>query len=216
MKYFPILPALLFLSGGAALAQQEAIQAYGKKFFHRDGQRTETQKMGDSLTVKQETYSKDDVLTEIRVFRVDDQGRPVSGVLFDGRQNKRGAMSYHYDPNTHQLMWEELKNREGKLIRRLFYPGALKDPRYAKRIVAFSYDPQKEENAQQPTEVKGAAQPIMPVTQSGGDFEPGVAQGTAAPTPQEAAAAAKARNMPVTIPQAPAKRAWLKQKKTAS
>lgn len=214
MKYFPILPALLFLSGGAALAQQEAIQAYGKKFFHRDGQRTETQKMGNSLTVVQETYSKDDILTEVRVFKVDEQGRPLSGRLMDGRKNKIGVMTYRYDPNTQQLMCEELSNREGQLIRRLFYPGALKDPRYAKRIVAFSYDPKKGGNAQ-PTEIKGTAQPIMPVTQSGGDFQPGVAQGTAAPTPEEAAAAAKARNMPVTIPQSPRKPAWLKQKKTA-
>ncbi|MDB6136539.1 MAG: hypothetical protein JWM59_4782 [Verrucomicrobiales bacterium] len=212
MKFFPILPALLLLSGGASLAQ-EAIQAYGKKFFHRDGQRTETQKMGNSLIVRQETYSKDDILTEIREFTVDDQGRPLSGRLFDGRQNKRGTMSYHYDPNTRQLMWEELKNRDGKLVRRLFYPGALKDPRYAKRIVAFSYDPQKGESAEQPMEIKGTVQPIMPVTQSDGEFQPGIAQGTAAPTPQEAAAAAKVRNMPVTTPQTAKKASWLKQRK---
>jgi hypothetical protein len=212
MKYFQILPALLFLSGSAALAQQEAIQAYGKKFIHRDGQRTETQKMGNSLIVRQETYSKDDILTEIREFTVDEQGRPLSGRLFDGRQNKRGTMSYHYDPNTRQLMWEELRNRDGKLVRRLFYPGALKDPRYAKRIVAFSYDPQKGESAP-PMEIKGSAQPILPVTQSDGDFQPGIAQGTAAPTPQEAAAAAKARNMPVITPQTAKKASWLKQKK---
>ncbi|RYD31131.1 MAG: hypothetical protein EOP86_18555 [Verrucomicrobiaceae bacterium] len=211
MKFFPILPALLLLSGGASLAQ-EAIQAYGKKFFHRDGQRTETQKMGNSLVVVQETYSKDDILTEVRVFNVDEQGRPLTGRLLDGRRNKRGTMSYHYDPNSQQLMWEELKNRDGKLIRRLFYPGALKDPRYAKRIVAFSYDPQKGESAP-PMEIKGSAQPIMPVTQDNGDFQPGIAQGTAAPTPQEAADAAKARNMPVTTPQTAKKASWLRQRK---
>lgn len=210
MKYFQVLPALLLLSGGASLAQ-EVIQAYGKKFIHRDGQRTETQKMGDSLTVRQETYSKDDVLTEIRNFRVDEQGRPVFGTLLDGRQNKRGVMTYHYDPNTQQLMCEELRNRDGQLVRRLYYPGALKDPRYAKRIVAFSYDPQKGEKAQ-PMEIKGTVQPIMPVTQNNGEFQPGIAQGTAAPTPQEAADAAKARNMPVTTTQTAKKASWLKQK----
>ncbi|MES2706662.1 MAG: hypothetical protein V4726_08675 [Verrucomicrobiota bacterium] len=214
MKNFLLLFTFFLISGGAAPAQKQ-VQAYGRVFIHKDGSRTETQKMGDSSRVRQDTYNKDNVLTEVRIFKVDEEGRLKNGVIYDGRQNPVGSTRYFYDPYSNQLLMEELYNKNGILVRKLYYPGALKDPKFAKRMVAFSFDPAKP-NAKE-VEIKGPVKPIVPVTQGGGEFEPGVAQGTAAPTPQEAAAA-KARSGASTIPAAPAapkRPSWLKQKSGA-
>lgn len=217
MKSFPlVLLGLALTSGGAAMAQKP-VEAYGRVFIHNNGQRTETQKMGDSNSVRQDTYNKDHILQEVRIFKVDTEGRLRSGVIYDGKENPVGSTKYLYDNATNQLQVEELFNRKGQLVRRLFYPGALKDPRFAKRMVAFSFDPDKAPDQQQVKEIKGPVQPIVPVTKSGEDFEPGVAQGTAAPTPQEAAAAAKSRSSTAdaaATTAAPKRAAWLKQKKS--
>lgn len=216
MKCFPLVLLGLALAGGGVAMAQKPVEAYGRVFIHNNGQRTETQKMGDSNSVRQDTYNKDHVLQEVRIFKVDTEGRLRSGVIYDGRENPVGSTKYLYDQATNQLQVEELFNRKGQLVRRLFYPGALKDPRFAKRMVAFSYDPEKPAE-QQVKEIKGPVQPIVPVTKSGEDFEPGVAQGTAAPTPQEAAAAAKSRSGTpdaAAANAAPKRSAWLKQKKT--
>lgn len=213
MKFLPLV--FFALAGCGAAMAQKPVEAYGRVFIHNDGKITETQKMGDSNSVRQDTYNKDHVLQEVRIFKVDSEARLRSGVIYDGKKNAIGSTKYVYDQSSNQLQVEELFNRKGQLVRRLFYPGALKDPRFAKRMVAFSYDPEKPAEQQQVKEIKGPVQPIVPVTKSGEDFEPGVAQGTAAPTPQEAAAA-KARSGTPDVPTAgaaPKRASWLKQKK---
>lgn len=191
MKNFLLLSSLVLGFAAAAPAQQP-VEAYGRIFYHRDGQCTMTQKMGDSSSVRQDTYNKDKILTEVRVFKVDEAGHLRNGVIYDGRKNPIGSTKYTYDPSSSQLLVEELYDKNGHLVRRLYYPGALKDPRFAKRMVAFSFDPEKPSAKE--VEIKGPVKPIVPVTQNGEAFEPGVSQGAAAPTPQEAAAQAKARS----------------------
>lgn len=186
------------------------VEAYGKVFYHNNGQRTETQKMGNSNEIREETYDKNDVLSAVRVFQVDTKGRLRNGVIYDGRKNPVGSTRYSFDPQTDQPIEEQLFNREGKLVRRLFYPGALKDPRYAKRTVAFSFDPN------QPTDlgkvVEGKVKPIIPVTQNEDEFEPGLPTGTAAPTAQEAAERRHGSPPPAMAKPLPS-RSWMKQKK---
>jgi hypothetical protein len=218
MKIFPLVLLALAIGGGGAAMAQKPVEAYGRVFIHNNGQITETQKMGDSSTVRQDTYTKDHIRQEVRIFKVDSEGRLRSGVIYDGKENAIGSTRYTYDAASNQLQVEELYNNKGQLVRRLFYPGALKDPRFAKRMVAFSYNPDKPEGQQEVKEIKGPVRPIVPVTKSNEDFEPGVAQGTAAPTPQEAAAAAKNRSGTSAVPaaaaapEAPKRASWLKQK----
>ena len=208
MKRYLISACSLLVAAEVSCAGGK-VEAYGKVFCHNNGQRTETQKMGNSSEIREETYDKNDVLTAVRVFQTDSKGRLRNGVIYDGRKNPVGSTRYSFDPLTDQPIEEQLFNKEGKLVRRLFYPGALKDPRYAKRTVAFSFDPNK------PTDlgkvVEGRAKPIVPVTQNEDEFEPGLPTGTAAPTAQEAA---ERRN---GTPPPPAKplpsRSWLKQRK---
>lgn len=172
----------LVLAAGVAPAQQK-VEAYGKVFYHNNGQRTETQKMGNSNEIREETYDKNNVLSAVRVFQLDSKGRLRNGVIYDGSKKAVGSTKYLFDPQTDQPLEEHLFNKEGQMVRRLYFPGVLKDPRYAKRTVAFTYDPNK------PTApgrvVEGNARPIVPVTQNEDEFEPGMPTGTAAPTPQE-------------------------------
>ena len=127
MKNFLLLSTFLLGSGTAALAQKQ-VEAYGRIFYHRDGQCTMTQKMGDSSSVRQDTYNKDKILTEVRVFKVDEAGHLRNGVIYDGRKNPVGSTRYTYDASSSQLQVEELFDKNGRLVRRLYYPGALKDP----------------------------------------------------------------------------------------
>lgn len=203
----------LVLAAGVAPAQQK-VEAYGKVFYHNNGQRTETQKMGNSNEIREETYDKNNVLSAVRVFQLDSKGRLRNGVIYDGRKNPVGSTRYSFDPQTDQPIEEQLFNKDGKLVRRLFYPGALKDPRYAKRTVAFSFDPNKPSDLGKV--VEGRARPIVPVTQNEDEFEPGMPTGTAAPTPQEEYQRRNERPnqtaAPVNAKPLPP-RSWLKQKK---
>ncbi len=213
MKTTLIFAGWLLMMAGAAPAGQK-VEAYGKVFYHNNGQRTETQKMGNSNQIREETYDKNDVLTAVRVFQTDSKGRLRNGVIYDGRKNPVGSTRYSFDPQTDQPIEEQLFNKEGKLVRRLFYPGALKDPRYAKRTVAFSFDPNKP--ADLGKVVEGKVKPIVPVTQNEDEFEPGLPTGTAAPTPGEAAERRRGTPPPPpssVAPKSGASRSWLKQKK---
>lgn len=203
--------ALTLLTAAELSHAGQKVEAYGKVFYHNNGQRTETQKMGNSNEIREETYDKNNVLSAVRVFQVDSKGQLLHGVIYDGRKNPVGSTRYAFDPQTGQPIEEQLFNREGKLVRRLFYPGALKDARYAKRTVAFSFDPNKP--ADLGKVVEGKVKPIVPVTQNEDEFEPGLPTGTAAPTLQEEYLRRNGK------PEAPAAskplppRSWLKQKK---
>lgn len=212
MKINLISPSILLLLTGAASAEAK-VEAYGKVFYHNNGQRTETQKMGNSNEIREETFDKNNVLSAVRVFQVDTKGRLRNGVIYDGRKNPVGSTRYSFDPQTDQPIEEQLFNREGKLVRRLFYPGALKDPRYAKRTVAFSFDPNKP--ADLGKVVEGKVKPIVPVTQNEDEFEPGLPTGTAAPTAQEAAERRNSTPPPASAKPLPA-RTWMKQKKPST
>ena len=210
MKRISISAGLLCITAAHCPAQQK-VDAFGKVFYHNNGQRTTTQKMGNSNEIREETYDKNNVLSAVRIFQVDTKGRLLNGVIYDGRKNPVGSTRYSFDPQTDQPVEEQLFNKEGKLVRRLFYPGALKDARYAKRTVAFSFDPTK------PTDpgkvVEGKVKPIVPVTQNEDEFEPGLPTGTAAPTPAEFQERRNGTPPSSATPKPLPPRSWMPQKK---
>ncbi|MES2706661.1 MAG: hypothetical protein V4726_08670 [Verrucomicrobiota bacterium] len=169
--------------GGQPVFKKVAPQKPVAVFGHSNGWRTETRKTEDSSRVRQDTYNKDNVLAEVRIFKVDGEGRLKNGVIYDGRQNPVGSTRYSYDPHSNQLLMEELYNKNGILARKLYYPGALKDPEFAKRMVAFSFDPQKRNPRE--VEIEGPVQPIVPVSGNGGEFIPEAGAGRA-PIPSAA------------------------------
>lgn len=181
LRWIPL--ALLLAAGGTASAQQQH-DAISRIFKHNNGQRTETQKMGGENKIREFVYDKNNILCGKREFNLDSKGQIISGHIEDGRKNKLGSTQNFFDQRTGQLLYENLYNRDGKLVRQLLYPGSLKDPKFAKRMVAFNYDPNNA--AAPPKQVTGKVQPIAPVTKSEDEFEPGLPQGTAAPTAQEA------------------------------
>lgn len=176
-------------SPGAARAQEKRIEAYGTKLLHRDGSRTETQKMGDSMQIRQETFDKNNVLIQIRVFQLDTLGRHRQGIIWDGRKNPLASIDYIYNESTGKMSEERMHNVKGKVIRRLFYPGAFpNDPRYANRIVAFNFDPERPDD--KGTEVKGEVKPIAPLKSAEDEFDPSIPGATALPSASAAAAPA--------------------------
>jgi hypothetical protein len=119
-------------------------------------------------------------------------------VIYDGKKNVLGSMYYGYDSATDQIVEERLFNAKGNIIRRLFYPGALKDPRFAKRFVAFNYDP--DNPAAKPVADTKDVKPVRPVEQAQDSFDPGTPMGkgpapslhgAAKPAPAAAAGTAK-------------------------
>lgn len=165
-------PATRLPPGGqmTVQAKKQGERAPFAVFHHPDGGRTESRKTGDRNTLRQDTFSSENALVEVRIFKVDSEARLRSGVFYDGRKNAVGSTKYVYGQDSSQPQVEELFNGKGQLVRRLFHPGALKDPDFANRMVAFSYP----SNVKRPKEeeIGHPVQPIAPVTGDGQDFAP--------------------------------------------
>lgn len=126
--------------------------------------------MNDPNTLRQDTFTRDGLLREVRIFKVDTKGRLRSGVIYDGKENPLGSTKYLGGNDTDQPQIEELFNRKGQLIRRIFFPGALRQVEFTDRMVTFSFDPGK--SRQTADEIRSPVQPITPVTESGQEFTP--------------------------------------------
>ena len=174
-----LLPVLALAAAPAtAPAEDKRIDAFSRIHYHRDGTRTESLKDGTGTRIKEKTYSENSILSFVREFETDTKGRLRNGVIYDGRKNVLGSMVYGYDATTDQIIEERLFNAKGQIIRRLFYPGALKDPRFAKRFVAFNYDPDNPD-AKPVADTKNV-KPVRPVEQAQDEFDPGTPMGKGA------------------------------------
>lgn len=199
---------LLLAAAGVTCAQQAAPDALSRIFKHKDGKRTETQKMGGSNKIQEWVYDKNSVLCGSRLFNLDEKGRILNSMIYDGKRNAVGSTTNKFDPQTGRMLSEEMRDAKGRKIRELFYPGALKDPRNAKKMIAFSFDPDQPKAAAK--QVAGVVQPIVPTTKNEEEFEPGLPQGTAAPTRKEMEE--RHRGATTANSKAPPRRSWLPQK----
>jgi hypothetical protein len=194
-----LLPLILLMVPALPCpAEDKRIEAFSRIHYHRDGTRTESLKDGTGTRIKEKTYNENSVLVFVREFETDSKGRLRNGVIYDGKKNVLGSMYYGYDSATDQIVEERLFNAKGRIIRRLFYPGALKDPRFAKRFVAFNYDPDNPEA--KPVADTKDVKPVRPVEQAQDSFDPGTPMGkgpapslhgTAKPAPAAPAGTAK-------------------------
>ncbi len=171
-------------------AATRSVEAYSRVYHHKDGTRTETRKDGDKNEIHELTYNEHNVLQCKRIFVTDSKGRTRRGIIYDGRLNPLGSIEFGYDSITDQLLEERQFNRKAQLVRRLFYPGALKEPEFAKRFVAFNYDPDNP-NAK-PIQAKEAVRPTKPVESDQDNFEVGIPLGRGAAAPANAVPAAAA------------------------
>jgi hypothetical protein len=171
-----LLPLILLMVPAIPCpAEDKRIEAFSRIHYHRDGTRTESLKDGTGTRIKEKTYNENSVLVFVREFETDRKGRLRNGVIYDGKKNVLGSMYYGYDSATDQIVEERLFNAKGNIIRRLFYPGALKDPRFAKRFVAFNYDP--DNPAAKPVADTKDVKPVRPVEQAQDSFDPGTPMG---------------------------------------
>ena len=204
MKTLRLLFILPLLAAAAQAQTGKQAGAYSRIFQHLDGTRTESFKHGNKNTIEELTY-KNNILHCIRVFTTDSKGRTRQGVIYDGKRNPLGSILFGYDFATDQLVEERQFNKKGQLIRKLFYPGAIKNrPEFARRFVAFTYDPDNPDA--KPVQVREPVRPIRPVENNQEEFEPGIPinpgssgarpdAAPSAPTPaQPAATAARKRS----------------------
>lgn len=171
MKTFRLLLILPLFAAAARAQSGKQVGAYSRIFQHLDGTRTESFKHGDKNTIEELTY-KNNILHCKRVFMTDSKGRNRQGVIYDAKLNPLGSILFGYDPTTDQLVEERQFNKDGKLIRRLFYPGSLKEPEFARRFVAFTYDP--DDPGAKGVLVKAPVRPTRPVESNQDEFEPGI------------------------------------------
>jgi hypothetical protein len=195
---YTLLSALL-----CTAVRAEQAEAYSQIFRHKDGTRTESFKNGDKNLIQEFTYSQQNILKMKRVFVTDSKGRCRSGVIYDAKLNPLGSVYFGYDPQTSLPVDEKQYNREGKLIRRLYYPGTLKDPAYSKRYVAVYYDPNHPDAA--PVISKEKVAPTRPVESNQDEFVPGIPIGASAPAANAAPAPRNTANT-APVPAAPRKR----------
>ena len=128
-----------------------------------DGSRTESVRQDDTL--RESTHNRKGDLICVRVFTLDSKGRVRQGVIYDGEKNPLGSIHFGYDRKTEQRVEERQFNKKGQMIRRLFYPGAIKDrPEFADKFVAFTYDP--ENPRAKPVMDSADVKPTMPVAET--------------------------------------------------
>jgi len=163
---------VLTLASTAFAQGAKPIEAMSRIYKHKDGTRTETRKDGDKNEIHESTF-RNNILICKRIFYCDTKGRTRQGVIYDGRMHPMGTILYGYDRTTDQLVEEQQYNKGGKLVRRLFYPGALKDPKYANRYVAFTFDP-NDPKSQPVQDTTQPAVPTRPVESDQDEFEPGI------------------------------------------
>jgi hypothetical protein len=185
----------VLLSSPLAAQTTGNAEAYSRIYRHRDGTRTESFKNGDKCEIQEFTYNKNNILQIKRLFVTDTKGRCRAGYIWDGKQNPLGSIAFGFDPHTDQLVEERQFNRNGKLVRRLFYPGALKA--YGNRFVALNYDPDNPNAA--PVESKENVKPVRPVESEQDEFEPGIPIGKSVPA-ANGAPAANSQNNTTTAP----------------
>jgi hypothetical protein len=156
------------------------VEAYSRIYRHRDGTRTESFKNGNKTEIREFTYNKENILQIERLFVTDSKGRCRRGVIFDGRRNPLGSIDFGFDDKTDQLVEERQFNAKGQLVRRLFYPGTVKNIKgLENRFVALNYDPDNPNAA--PVRSKEEIKPTRPVETEQDKFEPGIPIGKSAP-----------------------------------
>jgi hypothetical protein len=188
MKTLTALLTAALLSSATAANEElvdRPVGAFGRKFIHRDGTYTLSAKQGDKTTIIEETYNKANVMRYKRIFQTDTQGRLRNGVIYDGRKNALGSILFGYDPKTDRIIEERQFDKKGRLIRRIFYPGAIKpgpgvDPRLVNQGFALVYDPDRPQA--KPVQEAAPATPTAPVTSEQDEFTPGIPMGRAAPS----------------------------------
>ena len=195
MKTF-VCTLLLCLAGFAAAQGSKPIEAMSRIYKHKDGTRTETRKDGDKNEIHESTF-RNNILICKRIFYCDAKGRTRQGVIYDGKNHPMGTILYGYDKATDQLVEEQQYNQNARLVRRLFYPGALKDPKYANRFVAFTFDPNDPKAAPVQDTTRPAA-PTRPVDSDQDEFVPGVPLGTGAPSAMQPAPITPGTPAPLT------------------
>jgi len=127
----------------------------------KDGSRREVVRDEARNEITDTSFQGDEIVTR-GVFYTDKKGRLRRAAFFDGRSRPLGTVLYGHDRATGEPVEEQHFNKTGKLIRRVFYPGALKDPKYAGRYVAFIYD--SDNPKAQPVEDTEPVMPARPAT----------------------------------------------------
>ena len=188
---------LLLLPTGQYAHAQKNVEAMSRVYHHNDGTNTTTVKDGDKNRIDEFTYNQNHILVCKREFITDKKGRWRKGYIFDGKLNPKGSIDFGYDPATDQLVEERQYNQDGKLIRRLFYPGVLKDPRFGNHPVALIYNPNDQKA--QPVMDRGEVTPTRPVDRDLKEFTPGIPLGRGAPAP--GGVQATLQPLPATAPE---------------
>jgi hypothetical protein len=169
-KTVPTLVVGLFV--GCAGAQDDPLgNAWGKIYNHYDGTQTRSRKDGGQNRIIEETYDTGKILLVKRLFYLDDQGNLRQGVILDGKGNGLGSTLYSYSGKT--MVEEQLFDKHGRLIRRLFPPGTLPNvPQNVRNSVAITIDPEKP-NVPQKIETT-TDRPVTPVNDRMERFTPGI------------------------------------------
>ena len=196
---------LLLLPAGLYAQAQKGVEAMSRVYHHKDGTRTTTIKDGDKNKIDEFTYNQNQILVCKREFITDNKGRWRMGYIFDGKLNPLGSIEFGYDPATDQLVEERQYNKDAKLIRRLFYPGVLKDARFGNHPVALIYNP--DDQKAKPVLDQKNVQPTRPVDHDQEEFTPGIPLGRGALTP----GGVQATPQPLPVTAAPPKRVSILQ-----
>jgi hypothetical protein len=168
--------AVLMITAGLFVATAGAEEdplgnAWGKIYDHYDGTQTRSRKDGGQNRIVEETYDTSKTLLVKRLFYLDEKGNLRQGMILDGKGNGLGSTLYSYSGKT--MVEEQLFDKFGRLIRRLFPPGTLPNvPQNARNSVAITIDPEKP-TAERKIEVT-TDRPVTPVNDRMERFTPGI------------------------------------------
>jgi len=120
MRRIALLAGASFLLGGPAMAANDSFDAVDgpnvRVTRHDDGGRTVFIRSPDQRTLTKRTFGANRNLTMITVYRMDDNGNPLSCRIYDGQRQELYKASYGYHRETGQLIEERMFDARVKRI----------------------------------------------------------------------------------------------------
>ena len=113
-----LLLSLVLAGAWPLCAQEGGAPVKATTILNADGTRTDIVRNLDERTSETMTYNTAGRLTKRMVFTLNDEGREVEGVIYDGNEKVLSRVSIGYDPVTGKMTEQIERSPAGNVLRR--------------------------------------------------------------------------------------------------
>ena len=116
-RFAPLLRGLVTALALGLCLHASAQSNFSKKVLHTDNTTTESWSDVDRGELRESTFDSRGVLMSKRVVLLNEQGQPVQGIIYNGRDQMVGSVQFAYD-DLGRMKEEISLNAQGQIFRR--------------------------------------------------------------------------------------------------